>query len=237
MTSHRARMILVPVLVVAVVMVGVAADRLAVPRSTATQAGSPGEDWVVSPENRPAGWEAGWAEYAAGGLLVTSNRTALRICVQGLEGLSTKDQTEATDTVRDIVPNVLRAADHAERFRGLALIVEDGCPRRGLHPLIQGVDNFAVVNPVAVPSPTRLYVFVAPQELIDDVTKSWTGRLVAEELACLGLDCSEVTTGLYVGDREVLDVEYFTDALGKGLGLLPWALPPDHPARVDGAAP
>ena len=42
-------------------------------------------------------------------------------------------------------------------------------------------------------------------------------------------DCSEVTTGLYLGHQEVGDALFLKQQVAKGLGLSPWALPPNHP--------
>lgn len=162
--------------------------------------------------------------------LLTTNRSALRVCVD--------NGTDQTGPVAGHAENVRRGLD---RLKGHArfttsgydrapVVVDAGCPANGAlqasgQPHLKNGGS-PVSYAVAVPSQYRVMVFVTTSAEISRMFGTARFPMSTQEELCFDRDCFEVTTALYV-TRDQLGTTALDGGLRKALGLEPVQTPVD----------
>ena len=72
---------------------------------------------------------------------------------------------------------------------------------------------------MTAPSTYRLMVFVLPEAETERLFGKSQFRWFAQEMTCGGDTCAEVTTGLYVSEREIQNPAAIVAMLAPALGL------------------
>jgi hypothetical protein len=163
-----------------------------------------------------------------GGFLLTTNRDHLAICVEAV-GLQTAVLDEVgTEAKANVEAALVEVAKHPLWERARSDVgtptVDAGCPSDP-PPFFEGESKAPIedlrTERVTQPSEYRMFVFVlAPDQLVR-LMGGGQLRHWAQEMICLGDDCTEVTTSLYVDSNEVRDMAAMTSILTEALGLPP----------------
>lgn len=181
----------------------------------------------------------GKSEQRDPGLLLTGDRSRLRACVADLTGgASAAGAGPVQDALDGLTahPNWQAAGLSAGPPQATA-----GCGDVKPFLLAPGVtyenggfSSFSGFPEVKEASPYRVMVFVLPAEQIASMFADSPARSVAQEMQCQGGQCAEVTTGLYVTEKELE-----SEALKRWLAVAVGLEQPDLPAGGDlfGAQP
>jgi hypothetical protein len=99
-------------------------------------------------------------------------------------------------------------------------LVESGCPQPAMFSSLTESGGPLGAKPldVAEPSYYKVHVYVLPDDQSERLTAF---RLTAEEDICVGDNCVQVTTGLYLLSSELADSAFVLDNLSKAIGLEP----------------
>ncbi len=162
--------------------------------------------------------EVRWVE----GLLLTSNRDRLAICVQAV-GVDSSLEATGKSAIEAALTEVAKHPRWEASGLGVASpVVDIGCPsppsvyRAGVR-LQPGAGKGLVVYPAVVvdePSEYRAFVFILPASEFDRLFAG-ADPYVVEELFARG----EVTTGLYLSSDELNDQPSLTEKLKRPIGL------------------
>jgi hypothetical protein len=156
------------------------------------------------------------------GLLSTTNRDRLALCVQAV-GVDSALQAEAKSHIEKLLPQLEQHPNWA--LSGLEdtppPVVDDGCPTADAALLRPGADvkGGAPGSAVAEPSPYQAFVFILPQSEIDRLFEGWPLRSVSQELLREGDVGLPVTTGIYMSIEEIRSPSFLSDTMVKGIGL------------------
>lgn len=166
---------------------------------------------------------------------LTTNRDHLGICVQ-----TTSTASLTADDARSRVSEALELVQQEEywpdAFATGRVAVDAGCPTIGSllspdNPVKPSGKGFqggeARVNLIVdSASPYLLYVFVLSDAELQALFGSVSNRAQAQEMLCdENRQCAQVTTGVYISDRELDDAAFLADWLSKGIGLVPAVAP------------
>ncbi|OGO48290.1 MAG: hypothetical protein A2W34_06685 [Chloroflexi bacterium RBG_16_64_32] len=156
------------------------------------------------------------------GLLLTSNRDRLAICVQAV-GVDSSLQKKAKSEIEEALTEVARHPRWEASGLGVASpVVDIGCPsppsvyRAGVR-LDRAGGKGLLVSPLVLvdePSEYRAFVFILPPSEFDRLFAG-AEPYVSEELFAMG----EVTTGLYLSSAELNDQPSLTEKLKRPIGL------------------
>lgn len=173
-------------------------------------------------------------------MLLPGNREILGICVQATASASlTEDAArEHVATAFELVKQADYWPDALDRER---TTVDAGCPTVAalLHPEHPTQPTSKGGNPdvehrVERPSPYLVHVIVLSDDELRSVFGSIAMRVQVQEMQCTEhRQCWQVTTGLYLTDRELADTAFVTDWLSKSIGFVPPVPPsPSDPDAV-----
>ena len=166
--------------------------------------------------------------------LLTGNRATLDVCIQGSDGTAAgaTDIARLSSALGDVVASEYYAAHYPPDP-----VVTEGCPAS---TLLQGIpvssyrpsDRAVRLDDSQLASRHRVHVYMVPPDEYGLVFGDEPFFRVAAELICLGHQCGNVTTGVYVpSDTSTTEL---TTALLQVLGLqLPPADPVWDPAVVE----
>jgi hypothetical protein len=153
--------------------------------------------------------------------LITSNRDALRICVDSKVAQVNNDQLRRS--ISNAVGAVRRHADFVRSGLGAVPVrIDVGCPGPA-RPMLPGYEHWRGTSPgvplvVAEPSPYRVFVFVLPKEklALPDGSFEWRGT---QEMYCHEATCAEVTSALYLTPDDVSSAQRVAVTLVDSVGL------------------
>jgi hypothetical protein len=141
------------------------------------------------------------------GILATSNRDHLAICVRGV-GVSPGEEAEVTAAVRAALPKLAENPAWWKAAAGLPPpTVDNDCPAKPAiydpDAWVAGQEPRSLSDPllfgriVSLPDAHRVVVYVIPE---DELVRIGADRLPFshEEVVCRGDQCIEVTSGVYV---------------------------------------
>jgi len=151
--------------------------------------------------------------------LHTANRDRLAICVSGMGGA--KDAEAEAKALDNALVEVAKRPvwDLTGIPREPSPLVEAGCPFPPAH-YGKHIDQFESGRWVDAASYYRLFVYVLPQDEVDNLDGFVIGREGAEEILRMSMDSgAEVTTGLYLGDEELDDNAFLVTQLAMSLGF------------------
>ena len=166
---------------------------------------------------------------ASRGALLTENRDRLAICVQAV-GVQPESGALMNAAARaGVEAALLEVEKHpgwvGNGFAEQPAVVNEGC---GVEPaLYESRDPGGQANSffgvrgrsVSQPNYHRVLVFILPREEVARYSGPSGFRLTAEELACSGDTCDQVTTGVYLSEDELADTAWLADQLEKAVGL------------------
>lgn len=213
------------------------ADALAHVAETSTAAPPP------APQRTVTGGGAGMPTPASGRVgsaLLTANRDHLAICVEGIGAAA----HNTADAQRRVEAAMLRVVQHPNWVRaglaGVRWAVDAGCPGEPflLEPVTlveNGVPIYGLPQRVDEASRYRLFVcLLATDELARVIHGDAGVRTAPQENLCMGHQCFQVTTGLYLTRQELDDEDFLVRWLARVELTVPIDAPPDAPRRSPG---
>lgn len=172
------------------------------------------------------GEDEGPRDSLSGDGLLASSRERLAVCIQAAEGADL-DISVARRAVEDALARIARGPEWAAAGLDVAPpAVAVGCPSA---PFLLTSGRPSTGKPAGDPelqevkeaSEYRVFLFVLPPPVIDDLFPDGTVRVEPQEFLCDRGTCAEVTTGLYLTPGEVNDPETLSQWLARALGLGP----------------
>lgn len=170
-----------------------------------------------------------------GGPLLVSDRDRLYICVDAAPAASGKTVSPAAVSAAKALledwfdHEFPRHPDYAAKgYAALRVQIEEGCPfephlaREGaVHPLLGDIGGMAD-RFLEKPDKYRFAVFIADEPLVREKFAGLAARRTPEQFLCESHECNEVTTSIYVTEREIADgggrwfFREFADLMGLG---------------------
>ncbi|MDH4615594.1 hypothetical protein [Brevibacillus sp. AY1] len=148
-----------------------------------------------------------------GGPLVTKNRSKKIICIEDVSTTQSKNAS-SDKIVNKVEAQIEKLSKNNKRYRevnyhSVEVEVIEGCSftpflndLNNSHPVYGGASEDRVVD---LPSEESLGIFIVDQEIIDKQFKNAPNRWSPEEMLCEGLECFEVTKGIYFTSDEIND--------------------------------
>lgn len=173
-----------------------------------------------------------------GGMLTTSNRSNLSVCVDAAGGATSvsADVEKVRQAIDDGLAGVADVYINAQQYQR-DVEVTSGCPaptaaltaaELAERPSTQRHSDL-LGDPVRLASPSqhRVFVYFVPADVYDLAFSSKPYARGAAEFLCEGHVCAEVTTGLYV--RPSVSADVLSEGLRDVIGFLPSAAEGDPP--------
>jgi len=164
-----------------------------------------------------------------GGPLLVSDRDGLYVCVDEATPQAGEAVSAAKERLQDWFGNEISAHPGYDGlgYGDLRVRIDEGCPfepylvREGAeHPALGGVGGMADRFGQR-PGRYRFAVFVADESLIREKFAGLDSRRTPEEFLCENHECNEVTTSIYVSEREINggDGRFFLREFLRMMGL------------------